>query len=144
MDDVDEDVASLKDKFAKKTGKAQILETSLEKTRISLEKSSTLLSKLDEERERWKGQMDHFGENIKLLPQKCIFASNFLIFRWNARFFDVWNHAIESINFRWEYLKVVSFMVKESEILGWKSKGLSDYKEAFENACLSLTLAIHA
>jgi hypothetical protein len=81
--------------------------------------------------------MDHFGENIKLLPQKCIFASIFLILRWNARFFDVWNHAIESINFRWEYLKVISFMVEESEMLGWKSKGLSDYKEAFENALIT-------
>ncbi len=45
LDDVDEDVASLKDEFAKKTGKAQILKTSLEKTRISLEKSSALFIK---------------------------------------------------------------------------------------------------
>ena len=64
-------MAELKEDFTLKTSEVQELSAELEKTENTLNKASSLLNKLSDERERWKLQVALGALNLKLRCTYC-------------------------------------------------------------------------
>ncbi|KAJ3140439.1 Cytoplasmic dynein 2 heavy chain 1 [Physocladia obscura] len=135
LDEVDKNVASLREDFGGKTRDAETLRTNLEKASTTIKSSQELLGKLSGEGRRWSQQAKEIKTLVTNLPKSALIAAGFIVYLSGTsedirlKYLNEWKSlvGIEDFNFR-------NVMCTESDQLSWKAKGLPGDILSIENA----------
>lgn len=135
--DIDNKVAELKEEFQDRTAQAESLKMGLEKARETLSKAGSLMSKMSGEQTRWQTQVGEIKREAELLSTYVCLAAGYCTYlglfsediRHDAKLLWTRERGIESFDF----LRIMS---SESELLVWKSQGLSADRLSQENATM--------
>ncbi|KAK3100036.1 hypothetical protein FSP39_013759 [Pinctada imbricata] len=139
LDEVDNKVASLRNRFEKLTKEAAELKIKLDKENETIQAAETLVTKLEGEYRRWSSQVGELANELKELPKRALLAAAFITYLAQAPE-DVRRSCInnwaESLGVHGFDLR--RFLSTESEQLIWKSEGLPSDELSMENALVIL------
>jgi dynein heavy chain 2 len=135
--EIDNNVAQLRADFEARTSEAQMLRIDLEQANRVLEKANSLMGKMSGEKIRWQQQVKEIKRDAELLSTHTCLAAAYCTYlghfpedvrqKANTQWCEM--RAIESFDF----LRIMS---SESELLTWKSQGLSADRLSQENAVM--------
>ncbi|KAI9332693.1 dynein heavy chain and region D6 of dynein motor-domain-containing protein [Obelidium mucronatum] len=135
LDEVDKNVAALREDFGGKTRDAETLRNNLEKASSTIKSSQDLLHKLSGEGKRWSIQAKEIKSLIGNLSKSALIAAGFIIYLSSTsedvrlKYVNEWK-ALASID-DFSFSKV---MCTESDQLSWKAQGLPGDILSVENA----------
>lgn len=135
---VDEKVERLRADFGAKTGEAESLKQTLEKTINTLNSSKTLLEKLNLENVRWKDQIGFLNQRLEELPESILISAAFVTYlgacteEVRMKSLKQWGQFIDS-SLSFELKGLVS---SEEEVYRWKNEGLPSDALSIENAII--------
>lgn len=78
LGEVDKKVAELKEQLNTYTREAAILEIHLAEAQERMSSAQDLVSKLEDEYNRWRSQLTELSEDLKQLPKRALLASSFI------------------------------------------------------------------
>lgn len=134
---MDVTVAKLKEQLSAYTKEAAAIEIDLNKAQETLSTAEGLVSKLNDEYERWQIQLKEFSIQIEQLPENCLLAAGFATYlsseseEKRLKFLNAWNSLVNIKDFHFE-----TFMATEREQIQWQSEGLAADKLSIENAII--------
>jgi dynein heavy chain 2 len=132
---VDAKVAALKDEFSVQTRDAEVLKANLEHATSTILSAEGLIGKLDGERSRWQTQVEDISTALARLREETVLAAAFMSFLVHSTevkreaYIQEWRSVLNIDEFDF-----VKFMASESDVLAWKSFGLSGDQLSIENA----------
>jgi dynein heavy chain 2 len=134
---IDKNVAQLRADFEARTSEAQMLRIDLERANATLEKANNLMSKMSGEKVRWQQQVKEIKRDAELLSTHTCLAAAYCTYlghfpediRMRANAMWTEKRGIDGFDF----LRIMS---SESELLTWKSQGLSADRLSQENAVM--------
>lgn len=137
LGEIDKNVAQLRADFEGRTQEAQILRIDLDKATTILEKANNLMGKMSGEKVRWQQQVGEIKRDAELLATHTCLAAAYITYlghfpedvRLKANQSWVEKRGIDGFDF----LRIMS---SESELLTWKSQGLSADRLSQENAVM--------
>lgn len=135
--EIDKNVALLREEFETRTREAETLRLDLERANATLEKANNLMSKMSGEKVRWQAQVKDIKRDAELLSTHTCLAAAYCTYLGHfdedlrAGANSLWSEkrGIEGFDF----LRIMS---TESELLTWKSQGLSADRLSQENAVM--------
>ncbi|KAL0047749.1 hypothetical protein WJX82_010930, partial [Trebouxia sp. C0006] len=140
LQQLDEQVVSLKGEFESKKGLEIELKNSLAKAEATLTAASALLGKLSGEKSRWEAQVAEFTQVLQQLPTGALLAAAFITYLGKEPE-DVrqakltqWVSDLK-MGSPWSLTK---FLASETEQLTWKTQGLAHDALSAENAVIIL------
>jgi dynein heavy chain 2 len=135
LEEIDDRVAELKREFATRTAEAERLKRNLEIAATTLDKAEGLIGQLGGEQARWKAQAAHLQADLSKLPSKVLLAAGFSTYLAKtpedvrATMISTWQDITDIRDF--SFRRVMS---TESELLQWKTMGLSADSLSQENS----------
>jgi len=134
---IDSEVAKLREEFEARTREAEVLKVDLERATTTLQKANHLTGKMSGEKERWQQQVADIKRDAELLSTHTVLAAAYCTYlghfsedvRGEAQ--AQWLQATNMDGF--DFLRIMS---SESELLTWKSQGLSADRLSQENAVI--------
>jgi uncharacterized membrane-anchored protein YhcB (DUF1043 family) len=142
IDAIEKKVKEYEETYAKLTGEAEILKRDLKSTEELLTKAESLFGKLKGEKGRWKQQIQDLVINNEMIPYNTLLSSAFMTFLgyYNEsirdKLYKEWTNAIEFGKHENHTVKLIDFLLKESEILKLKFDGLPTDTLSIENAII--------
>lgn len=139
LQEIDDNVARMKDEFARRTAEAESLKIGLKKTEQTLSRAENLLGKLSGEKGRWEETCSDLERQIKAMPTHILLAAGFVTYLAKSSE-DVRSSMVST----WEDMcgvKAFDFkrlMSSESELLTFKAAGLPADELSMENAVVIL------
>jgi len=135
--EIDKNVAKLREEFETRTREAETLRLDLERANATLEKANNLMSKMSGEKVRWQAQVKDIKRDAELLSTHTCLAAAYCTYLGHfdedlrAKANTLWceKRGIDGFDF----LRIMS---TESELLTWKSQGLSADRLSQENAVM--------
>ena len=139
LEALDRKVSDMRMRFEQRTTEAAKLKMEVEKEEETIAAAGNLVGKLEDERERWSGQVGTLSKELEQLPKRALMAAGFVCYLSQApedqrrERLNSWMAALEleSFDFR-------RFLSTESEQLVWKSEGLPSDDLSVENALVIL------
>ncbi|XP_064481252.1 cytoplasmic dynein 2 heavy chain 1-like [Ornithodoros turicata] len=143
LEDVDQEVARLRDKLNKFTKEAAEIEIHLRGANETIATAEDMVQQLDGEYHRWTRQLAEMEEELKELPLRCLAASAFLTYLSGCSE-DVRAAALTL------WCKVLglpifvpsAFLGTEKQQLTWKTEGLPADPLSLENAIIILQTSL--
>ena len=135
LDEVDQQVAVLKERLNKFTKEAAEVEINLNKTKATIGAADSLVAGLEGEFERWNREVQVMEEDLEKIPLFSLLAAAFLVYLSNAAE-DVRKRRME----KWQVMLNISkfdlkrFLSSEREMLQWRAEGLPSDQLSIENA----------
>lgn len=135
--EIDKNVATLREEFETRTREAEVLRVDLERANTTLEKANNLMGKMSGEKVRWQAQVKEIQRDAELLSTHTCLAAAYCTYLGHfdedqrLRANQSWTHARGMDGF--DFLRIMS---SESELLTWKSQGLSADRLSQENAVM--------
>ncbi|TRY75069.1 hypothetical protein TCAL_08574 [Tigriopus californicus] len=135
LDEVDQQVAILKERLNKFTKEAAEVEIHLNKTKETITAADSLVEGLEGEFTRWNQEVESMTEDLERVPQFSLLGSAFLVYLSNApenerkRFLGAWQEMLGINKFDLNH-----FLSSERDILQWRSEGLPSDNLSVENA----------
>ncbi|XP_068211563.1 cytoplasmic dynein 2 heavy chain 1 [Palaemon carinicauda] len=139
LDDVDKQVAGLREKLNKSTKEAAEVEFHLNKAQETITAAEKLVTQLEGEYQRWSQQVEELSSSITGLPNESILAAAFITYLSEAP-----ENIRKSTLGHWSKMLGVTdfdlrrFLSSEREQLQWKSEGLPSDQLSTENALVIL------
>ena len=133
-------VKECEETYAKLTGEAELLKIELSKTEDLLTKAKSLLGKLTGEKNRWAQQISELKIINEMIPYNALLSSAFVTFLgyYNESVREeTWTQWVKCIDFNGREnhtIKIVNFLLNESEMLRLKFDGLPTDTLSLENA----------
>ncbi|XP_067663541.1 cytoplasmic dynein 2 heavy chain 1-like isoform X1 [Haliotis asinina] len=141
LNEVDNKVAQLRNRFETLTKEAAELKIKLDKENETIQAAETLVSKLDGEYQRWNTQVGGLSTVLSELPKRAMLASAFITYMSSApedvrkETLQGWMDTIGVKEF-----DLRRFLSTESEQLIWKGEGLPSDDLSMENALVILQI----
>lgn len=135
LDEVDQQVAVLKERLNKFTKEAAEVEIHLNKTKETITAADSLVEGLEGEFTRWNQEVESMTEDLERVPQFSLLGSAFLVYLSNApenerkRSMGMWQEMLGINKFDLNH-----FLSSERDILQWRSEGLPSDNLSVENA----------
>ncbi|KAJ3344816.1 Cytoplasmic dynein 2 heavy chain 1 [Entophlyctis luteolus] len=135
LDEVDNNVAILREGFGAKTREAEALRSNLEKASSTIKSAHELLDKLSGEGRRWSQQAKEIKSQISALPKCAMIGAAFIVYLTGTsedlrkKYIEEWTTISGVENF-----SLQKVMCSESDQLTWKSQGLPADTLSLENA----------
>ena len=135
LDEVDQQVAILKERLNKFTKEAAEVEIKLNKTKEIISAADSLVAGLENEFERWNSEVKVMSEDLEKIPLYSLLTAAFLTYLSNAPE-DVRRKSME----KWQALLEIKrfdlkrFLSSEREMLQWRAEGLPSDDLSIENA----------
>jgi dynein heavy chain 2 len=138
--EIDKNVAQLRQDFEARTSEAQMLRIDLERANATLQKANNMLQKMSGEKGRWQQQVQDIKRDAEQLTTYTVLASAYSTYlghfpedvRHKANKDWTEKRGIDGFDF-------LRMMSSESELLTWKSQGLSADRLSQENAVMIKT-----
>ena len=133
-------VKECEETYAKLTGEAELLKIELNKTEDLLTKAKSLLGKLTGEKNRWAQQISELKILNEMIPYNTLLSSAFVTFLgyYNESVREeTWDKWVKCIDFNGREnhtVKIVNYLLNESEMLRLKFDGLPTDTLSMENA----------
>ena len=135
LDEVDAQVAVLKDRLNKFTKEAAEIEIHLNKSKETIGSADSLVEGLEGEFERWNKEVEVMEKDLGKIPLYSLLAAAFLTYLSNAPE-DIRKKCIE----KWQVSLGIKrfdpkrFLSSEREMLQWRAEGLPSDDLSIENA----------
>ena len=129
----DQKIASLKKEFETKTGIATKLELEVQKNEQTINQAKILISRLSDEKIRWKVEETNYNEKLANLVNTTYKAAVFTTFFSNL---TEQGRKVMKKELGFENFDILSLLSTETEQLKWKKNGLSDDNQSLENICI--------
>ena len=139
---IEKNVKEYENKYAKLTGEAELLKIELNKTEELLTKARSLLGKLTGEKNRWEQQIKELQISNEMIPYNTLLASAFITFMGyynesiRETLWDKWIRCIDFGKHQNNTVKIVNYLLNESEMLKLKFEGLPTDTLSLENALI--------
>ncbi|XP_069998938.1 cytoplasmic dynein 2 heavy chain 1 isoform X2 [Penaeus vannamei] len=143
LDEVDKEVAVLREKLNRSTKEAVEVEFHLNKAKETMSAAESLVTKLEGEYKRWSQQVSELDSDVQDLPREAVLAAAFITYLSEAP-----EDARKATLMHWSKMLHVEdfdlrkFASTEREQLQWKSEGLPSDQLSIENALVILQSAM--
>ena len=135
LDEVDAQVAVLKERLNKFTKEAAEIEIYLNKTKETIGSADSLVEGLEGEFDRWNDEVGRMERDLEKIPLSSILAAAFLTYLSNEpedvrkKYMEKWKVSLGIKRF-----DLKRFLGSEREMLQWRAEGLPSDDLSIENA----------
>ncbi|XP_034239710.1 cytoplasmic dynein 2 heavy chain 1 [Thrips palmi] len=142
LTDVDQAVSELKGQLNSYTQEAAQLQIHLSKARETIEAAEGLVSKLDEEYQRWKDMLAEISSNLGQLPVSSLLAAACIVYLSSSPE-NVRNAHIKEWQSRFGLsdFRLTQFLASQRQQLQWQAEGLPSDQLSVQNAVIIMQLA---
>ena len=135
LDEVDAQVAVLKERLNKFTKEAAEIEIHLNKTKETIGSADSLVEGLEGEFERWNNEVELMEKDLGKIPLFSLLAAAFLTYLSNAPE-DIRKKCMEKwqVSLGIKRFDLKRFLSSEREMLQWRAEGLPSDDLSIENA----------
>ena len=136
-------IQQYKEEYAGLISETQAIKAEMEKVQSKVERSVTLLSSLESERDRWDNGSQRFEEQMSTIAGDVLLSAAFLAYSgyYDQQYRDLlwqrWTNHLEQANIKFKPdLSLLEYLSTADDRLGWQSKALPSDDLCTENAII--------